>query len=90
MASRTPDQILRVLDQAQDCLNDDLYVSSDAPFNLRDLMWEIIDDVRDSYHLALSTPDVENAGSPTFVEPNRRENILRTVDDYLANHYGDD
>lgn len=57
---------------------------------LRSLLHEVIADVLDSVRLAMSTPDSPDAGTPTYVEPERRQAILTTVTDYVVNNYGDD
>ena len=62
----TPNEILSVLDQAQKRLGKE--------FDMRALLWEIIDDVLDSVYLAC------DGQGP----------IPAIVEDYVANHYGDD
>lgn len=74
-ASRTPDEILDVIDQAQAALD----ATHSGQFALRDLVWEIINDVSSSYELAMH-----------FLGQNVVGEINNTVGDYLAAHYGDD
>lgn len=76
---RTPDQILRDLDQLDTSFCDDPNVT------VRGLIWEVIEDIRSSYRLAID--DILGA---TLSQIGIQEGIEVIVDDYLANHYGDD
>jgi hypothetical protein len=69
---RTPDEILADID----------FVAGDHPMlSVRELMWEVINDIRNSYDLAMFGTGVPDA---------MRSEVSQTVSDYLANHYGDD
>lgn len=72
----TPEQITNLIDQIQSVLDS----ATPGFFNIRDLMWAVIEDVQDSYARAL---DASNG----LVSPGR---VVDTVDSYLANYYGDD
>lgn len=52
-----------------------------ADVDMRAVLWDILDDVRRSYRLAL-----REAG----VMPPIAHSVDQTVEDYLINHYGDD
>lgn len=67
--TRHPDEIMSILDQAQKRLGNE--------FNLRDLLWEILEDVLDSVELAIE-----------HVDHNDLYGIIPTVENYLTNHYG--
>lgn len=75
--SRTPEEILAVVDQAQARLNENHDPGDE--FDLRSLVWEVINDVSSSYELAME-----------FLGSNVVGEISNTVGDYLSNHYGDD
>lgn len=76
--TRTPKDVIEDIDSLQYC-----YLQWDATLNLdaRSVMWEIINDIRDSYRLAM---DAEN------LELVQQEAIEICVEDYIVNHYGDD
>lgn len=74
-ASRTSEEILDVVDQAQN----ELDLTCPGDYALRSLVWEIINDVSSSYELAMG-----------FLGQNIVGEINNTVGDYLAAHYGDD
>lgn len=78
--SRTPDEILTVFDQAQA----ELERSDPGTYSLRDLLWEVLEDVLDSTKLAALQPHPETAIHDRPME------VHTTLEDYLANHYGDD
>lgn len=69
--SRHPSEILAVIDQAQERLGSD--------FDLRALVWEVINDLIDSAQLAASNACHDAA-----------DEVANAVHDYAANHYGDD
>lgn len=69
---RTPDEIMSDFDAA---------VSGQADIDPREILWEILADVQDSYRLAMES---------TAVPLIDIEEITGTVTDYLVNHYGDD
>jgi len=71
--ARTPDEILADFDAAF------LGETDVSLSNMRDLLWEIIEDVNNSWMLAVQ------AHSPLTAYLAKQ-----TVNDYLANHYGDD
>jgi hypothetical protein len=60
---------------------DKVALRAESPAYLRELLWEVITDVCDSWTLAL-----ESQG----LNPINVQNALNEVDDYLANHYGDE
>lgn len=74
---RHRDEILNVLDQAQA----ELEQSAPGTYDLRSLLWDVLEDVQDSIELALKG---------IKIGPVMTEEVLLTVSDYLANHYGDD
>lgn len=76
---RTPDEILTVLDQAQSVLDEHGCCAAPGEFDLRDLLWEVINDVSASYELALLP----------LVGQDLTGEVNNTVYDYLANNYGD-
>lgn len=80
IALETPDQVLSVLDQAQARLDSD----EAGVFDLRALMWAVINDVIQSYELALDAALPNDGDRAALVV-----RIQNEVDDYLANHYGD-
>lgn len=75
--ARSPDEILADIDAL------DTSFVEDQTLTARGIMWEVIEDVRSSYRLAM-----DQAHIPLF-DSQRRE-IERAVEDYLANNYGDD
>lgn len=93
MSDRHPDEILKVLDTAQerlDALTPQYFAGEDI--NLRDLMWEVIEDVMDSYNKSFVASVA--AAHPAHKIRNYLQNEFEAanvvVSDYLANHYGDD
>lgn len=70
---RTPDQILE--DFETGCQG------AMANMDMRAILWEVIDDIRQSYRLAMEAEDVDE-GTVDAVQD--------TVLDYAVNHYGDD
>lgn len=52
-----------------------------ADVDMRGVLWDILNDVRQSYLLALREAGVHSATANT---------VDKTVYDYLINHYGDD
>lgn len=96
LSSRTPDQILKDIDEAFSVRSLDLEISYG-----RDLVWDVINSVRDSYALALRAEyeitmhdESWNQGT-TFVKPMKVfpslvAEIEATVDDYLTNNWGND
>ncbi|MGI6797940.1 hypothetical protein [Gordonia sihwensis] len=70
MAERHPDQIMADLQQA---------LAGRSDLDAMELVFEVVDDVRSSYRLALE--DHLTAGQIAAVET--------TIDDYIGNHYGD-
>ena len=80
---RPPSEILDVLDQAQaviDNLHEDL-------FDLRSLMWEVIDDVLSSAELALTARFPRD---PSTSDHDAAMAALDEVRDHLANNYGNE
>lgn len=73
--ARPPDQILHDVDQLDTSFVDDPNI------NIRMLVWEIIEDVRSSYRLAMARARIATADN---------EEIETAVTDYLVNHWGDD
>lgn len=74
LSPRTADDILTDYDRG---------CRGEADIDMRSIMWEIIDAVRDSYALALRGTK----------QPLTREQIVeveQTVEDFLVNSYGDD
>lgn len=72
MDKRTPDELMKDYDDGCKGLRD---------IDMHSILWEIIEDIQDSYLLAM-----ERSG---IVLP-RRIQIEAIVSDYLASHYGDD
>lgn len=70
---RHPDEILADFDAA---------VAGRADIDPREILWEILADVQDSYALAMETDE--------RVDDATAHEITLTVTDYLVNHYGDD
>lgn len=68
---RTPDEILADFDAA---------AKGQADLSIRDLLWDVIDDIRDSYRIAMGA----------YIEDPTADKIQAVVDDYLSTHYGDD
>jgi hypothetical protein len=83
MPQKTPEEILTLLDQAQSLIDGwtETYVAtSNIPvIDLRDLVWDVIDDILSSLAIALD-------GSYIFVY----DEIYNQVQDYVTNHYGKD
>lgn len=73
--NRPPNELLTVLDMAQDQLDEHCA----GAFDLRSLLWEVLNDVLDSIQLA----ECQQEGNPP-------DSIHDTVRDYITNHYGDD
>ena len=71
--ARTPDEIMSDFDAA---------VSGQVDIDPREILWEILADVQDSYRLAM-----ENVPQ---IDGDTIEEVAGTVTDYLVNHYGDD
>lgn len=74
---RNPDDILTDIDAL------DTSFVEDQSLTPRGLLWEVIEDVRDSYRLAM-----EGLVDPLSVS--QRWTIEQAVSDYLVNNYGDD
>lgn len=72
LQSRSPDEIMSDLDQA---------IRGVADLDTRDLVFELIDDLRSSYRLAIA-PHLSDASAAAAIETE--------ISDYIANHYGDD
>lgn len=96
ITKRTPDEIMAVIDQAQERLGED--------FDLPSLVWEIIGDVIDSAELATMNAVVAHMGDGNswrclggVFGPEGVKQISQgiaydaqgTIRDYVANHYGD-
>lgn len=73
--ARTPDEILTDIDTVA-------ATSVDGP-DLRNLMWEVIEDVRSSLRLA-----IDNTQEP--LTDGQKQEIWLTIEDYVVNNYGDD
>lgn len=69
---RTPDEFMADYDAGCRGVKD---------IDMNELLWEIIDDVRDSYRLAMHNAGVNTATASV---------VTTTVSDYLANHYSDE
>ncbi|KQU35771.1 MULTISPECIES: hypothetical protein [Nocardiaceae] len=69
--TRSPDEIISDLDQA---------IRGLADLDTKELVFELIDDLRSSYRLAIA---------PHLVDPGAASAIEAEIDDYVANHYGD-
>lgn len=82
---RTPNEILAVLDFAQEILDKD----SHNAFDLRGLLWEVIADVIDSAALAANQA-VLDAGLAPIVADALADEVAMTTNNYVANNYGDD
>lgn len=78
--SRTPDEILGLVDQIQERLDRDPFGDGKGEFDVRSLVWDLINDVCSSYELALLP----------LVGGDMTGDVNNTVYDYLSNHYGDD
>lgn len=75
----TPDDTLALLDGIQGALDwIDEKNGVDPRYNMRDVLWTVIDDILHSIVLAGLADDADP------------ERIYATVLDYVANHYGDD
>ena len=70
---RTPDEILTDYDRG---------CRGEADIDMREILWEIIDDIRSSYALAMECHE--------RIDDQTAHDITITVEDYLANSYGDD
>lgn len=91
MSKRTPAEILAVIDFAQEILDKDNHNA----FDLRALLWEVIEDVADSARLAsynaVAAWKVHIAADDILgVADCVAEEVMTTVNDYVGNHYGDD
>lgn len=92
LCDRDPDDILNDFDHG---------CAGQADHDMREIMWQIIDSVRDSYALALRGLGRDGAkldgqlrpaiDGGTGVALGRRqiETIEQTVEDYLTNNWGD-
>lgn len=69
---RSPDEIMSDLDQA---------IRGVADFDTRELVFELIDDLRSSYRLAIA---------PHLVDTSAAAAIETEISDHIANHYGAD
>lgn len=83
---RTPDEILTLLDGAQEQLEDhNLEHGYDCPYDLRALLWEVLDAVvwigRDT---ASGPSPTTGTGTPTGHE------VMTSIEQFLANNFGDD
>ena len=76
MTTRTPDEIMRDFDLA---------VKGQADIDPHDILWEIIEDIQDSYHLAMMT----SSYMPGHYRKTVADEIKKEVSDYISNHYGD-
>jgi hypothetical protein len=68
---RTPDEIMADFDRA---------AKGQADIAIHDALWEVIEDIQDSYRLAM-----EGAGLTAA----QIEEVSGTVSGYVVNHYGD-
>jgi hypothetical protein len=59
----------------------DAAVTGQADIDPRDVLWEILDDIQKSYDLAMQSAGVERI---------QRQEIGLSVEDYIANNYGDE
>lgn len=69
---RTPDALLADFDKG---------IKGQADIDMYDVLWEILDDVRSSYRLAMKMHDFHD----DYVE-----DVDKTVFDYIVNHYGEE
>lgn len=90
---RRPDEILAILDSAQEHLDE---CRGKHVYDLRSLLWEVIEDVIDSARLAAYNAVMNYDGVPphhvdsTVMGDCVAEEVVGTVTDYVTNHYGDD
>jgi Rad3-related DNA helicase len=83
-ATRTPDEILTVFDQAQAELDwADKYEHRERSYDLRALLWEVLNDVVDVARMTADQQDNEDALAGAV-------NVTESITDFLANNYGDD
>ncbi len=71
LETRSPDEIMSDLDQA---------IRGLADLDTKELIFELIDDLRSSYRLAIA---------PYLADPGSAASIEAEIDDYIAHHYGD-
>lgn len=75
---RTPDETLNLCDRIDVALE---RAGRGDDFDLRDLIWGVIEDVQNSYDLAMHNAEITRS---------TRFEIRDAVTDYATNHYGDD
>lgn len=73
---KTPDEIMTIIEQAQEQLDTASGVGKSEEFDLESLVWDIINDITSSFAIALEC--YEDAASDALTE----------VTDYVVNHYG--